>query len=52
MEQMLSLFHNCPKDVKTKGRLVTDQARGEIFCQECGRVLKERIVTQENVKND
>lgn len=50
MEQMLSIFHYCPKDVKTKGRLVTDKTRGEIFCQECGRVLKERIITRDNEK--
>ena len=50
MEQTLSLYHNCI-DNKTKGRLVTDQSRGEIFCQECGRVLKERIISQDHEKN-
>lgn len=50
MEQMLSLFHNCPNSINTKGRLVTDQSRGEIYCQECGNVLKERIVVQDYEK--
>lgn len=50
MEQMLSLFHNCQNDIK-KGRLITDQARGEVFCQDCGKVLKERIVAQDYEKN-
>ena len=51
MELMLSLFHYCLKDIKTKDRSVTDQTREEIFCQECGRVLKERIVTRHYEKN-
>ncbi|MFB5631396.1 MAG: hypothetical protein ACE5RN_07395 [Nitrosopumilaceae archaeon] len=51
MQQQLSLFHHCPKDIKTKGRIVTDQTRGEIFCQKCGRVLKEKIDTKDNEKN-
>lgn len=47
MNQVLSPFHNCQKDIKSNGRLVTDQIRGEIFCQECGLVLKERIRVQD-----
>jgi len=48
---MLDLFHKCQNDKKSKGRLIMDQICGEIFCQECGFVVKERITSQDYEKN-
>ena len=45
----MSSFHNCGNE--TKKGIVTDQARGEIICQDCGKVLKERIVSQDQEKS-
>lgn len=50
MEQALSFYHNCQENNITQGRLVTDQARGEILCQNCGKVFKERIVSRDREK--
>ena len=43
MKQTLQFTHNC-KNNSSKNPLVVDVSRGEVVCNKCGLVLKEKII--------